>query len=82
MVQSSDCMACHKVDETSIGPSFVAIADRYRDEDGVLSILAAKVRTGGSGAWGPQPMVPHPQHSTEEIEAMVAYILDLRSAKD
>ncbi|MBT8399262.1 MAG: PQQ-dependent sugar dehydrogenase, partial [Rhodothermia bacterium] len=82
MVRASDCMACHRVDEPSIGPSFVAISDRYRDQDDVLSMLAAKVRTGGSGVWGSQPMVPHPQHSADEIEAMVAYILSLRSTAD
>ncbi|MDX1430237.1 MAG: PQQ-dependent sugar dehydrogenase, partial [Rhodothermales bacterium] len=82
MVRSSDCSACHKLNESSIGPSFVAIADRYRGEDGAAELLASKVRSGGSGVWGTQPMIPHPQHTMEEINAMVAYILQLRAPEE
>jgi cytochrome c len=43
-------------------------------------VLSAKIISGGAGVWGPVPMLPHPQHTPEQTEAMVEYILTLPPA--
>ncbi len=51
------CMACHAKDKKLVGPSFKDIAAKYKGKD-VVADLAAKVRAGGKGVWGPVPMPP------------------------
>jgi len=49
-------MTCHTVDRKIIGPSYKEIAAKYRDDKGAEANLIKKVKSGGSGVWGPSPM--------------------------
>ncbi len=77
LIDESDCKACHSTTARSIGPSYVDVALRYRDEPGAVGMLAAKIIRGGGGAWGEQAMAAHPQLNEEEASEMVEYILSL-----
>ncbi|MEN7550970.1 PQQ-dependent sugar dehydrogenase [Rapidithrix thailandica] len=77
LMEGSDCASCHSLDKSSIGPSYLAIAERYQKERSVVSVLAKKIITGGNGVWGHSLMAAHPQHSMEETGKMVEYILSL-----
>jgi len=76
LMEGSDCLACHKQDVQLVGPSFAAIAEKYRDAKDAVPFLAEKVIAGGAGNWGQVPMSPHPQISQEHAEAMVSWILE------
>jgi cytochrome c len=78
IMRRSDCLSCHQVATPSIGPSFLGIAERYREDTGAAARLAAKIREGGAGAWGDVPMPPHPQHTAAEAAAMAGAILAVR----
>ncbi|MEG2078696.1 cytochrome c [Chryseobacterium piscicola] len=73
MIETSDCLACHSIDEKMIGPSYKEIAAKYSEKD--IEILASKIIEGGSGVWGDVPMQAHPQFSKEDAKKMVEYIL-------
>jgi len=77
LIEGSDCMACHKADAPSIGPSYVAVAQRYREDAQALDKLTEKIIKGGGGVWGEQAMAAHPQLSTGQVEQMARYILSL-----
>ncbi|HEY6977244.1 MAG TPA: PQQ-dependent sugar dehydrogenase [Chitinophagaceae bacterium] len=77
LMNSSDCKSCHVPDKTSVGPSFMAIADKYKNDRTALPRLAAKVIEGGSGVWGEHAMSAHPTLSQKDAETMVNYILSL-----
>lgn len=77
LVEAGTCLACHQVDGPSIGPSYVAVAQKYEGDPGAAAHLAKKVREGGAGVWGEVMMPPHPQLSETEVQQMVAYILSL-----
>jgi cytochrome c len=64
LVETSDCKTCHNAEKTSIGPSYNAIADRYKGKD-VAAQLAEKIIAGGNGNWGKNMMAAHPQHSQD-----------------
>jgi cytochrome c len=81
LMRQSDCFNCHAVDAQMIGPSLLAIADRYRTQPGAPESLNAKVRNGGSGVWGPVPMLAHPQHSEDEVAIMLRWVLALEKGK-
>ncbi len=78
IMRRSTCLSCHQLTGSSVGPAFLTIADRYRGEAGAAERLAAKIRDGGSGAWGDVAMPAHPQHPADELAAMVDYILTQR----
>ena len=79
LIRKSDCLACHGVDNASVGPSYTAVAQRYGGHPEAFVQLVTKIATGGTGAWGDRVMPPHPAIPESDRRAMVAYILSLRS---
>lgn len=75
LVTQNDCLSCHKVSETLVGPSFSAIAAKYVNDKENIDQLASKVIHGGTGVWGNVPMTPHSTLSQSDAEQMVKYIL-------
>ena len=78
LMRASTCFACHMADTASAGPSYKAVALKYKDDPGAADRLAQKILSGGSGAWGLLPMPPHPQHSLDQTRRMAAWVLSLK----
>ena len=74
---SLDCKACHKENSKSVGPSYMAIAQRYKDERGAGNYLRRKIAEGGGGVWGEVAMAAHPDLANEELRQIVVYIRSL-----
>jgi cytochrome c551/c552 len=53
------------------------IAAKYRGKD-VEAALVEKVKNGGSGVWGQNPMPPNPHVPDEDLHALVKWILALK----
>jgi cytochrome c len=79
LIGSSDCLTCHKVDETSTGPAYRDVANKYKADDATIDTLAGKIIAGGSGNWGSVPMTAHPALSKEDAKQMVKYVLLLKN---
>ena len=77
LIAGSDCVACHKEKEKSIGPSYLDIADKYASIAEASEMLADKIINGGSGNWGEVAMAAHPDLSVIEAKQMAEYILGL-----
>jgi cytochrome c len=75
MVNKYGCAACHAVDSTVVGPSFKEVAAKYRGQSGADAQLAARIRNGSSGVWGPAPMPPNPTVADADLDAIVKWIL-------
>lgn len=56
LAQKNACMACHSVDKKVLGPAYQAIAEKYAKENDYVAKLAASIKAGGSGKYGPIPM--------------------------
>jgi cytochrome c len=83
LIASSDCKACHTVDQKSVGPSYNEVAQRYKEVPGAVGQLARKIINGGAGNWGTtNVMSAHPQVSTQDARKMVEYILSLAEPKE
>ena len=80
LIAKSDCYTCHKERSENVGPSYVAVAERYDDKPATIKTLAAKVIRGGNGSWGERLMSAHPALPPEDAEIMVGYILSLNDA--
>ena len=81
LINNSDCMACHKQNEKSIGPSYIDVAMKYKDDDAAVEYLSQKIISGGAGVWGDVPMAAHPKLSAEEAADISNYILSLANEK-
>ena len=79
LIAKSDCLTCHKVDETSTGPAYRDVANKYPNDEATLETLTNKVIKGGSGNWGSVPMTAHDALPKEDVKAMVKYVLLLKN---
>lgn len=77
LAQKSGCLACHAVEKKVLGPSYKDVAAKYKGDKGAEAKLAAKVKAGGSGVWGPVPMPPHPQVKDGDIKTIISWVLSL-----
>ncbi|TDB57365.1 c-type cytochrome [Arundinibacter roseus] len=78
IIERSDCLTCHEMQEMAVGPGFLQIANRYEPTAENRKMLVAKVQGGGAGAWGDGLMNPHPDLAESELESMIDYIFSLK----
>ena len=79
LASASDCFTCHRINETLTGPSYRDVANKYAGyADTIVTHLAGKIISGGTGVWGQIPMIPHPALSTDDAMAIVKYVLLLK----
>ena len=77
LMMNNDCKTCHKVDEKSIGPAFLQVAEKYPNVQPSVDYLINKIKKGGGGVWGETMMAAHPDIKDAEVTAIVHWILDL-----
>ncbi len=81
LVAGSDCFGCHKVKETSVGPAYNLIAQKYENTPANIKLLTEKIVKGGSGVWGTVPMAAHSGVTDADASAMIKYVLSLKDEK-
>ncbi|TMU56533.1 PA14 domain-containing protein [Flagellimonas algicola] len=82
LIEGSDCKACHNEEVKTIGPSYMAIAEKYPMNDATIKNLSEKIKLGGNGVWGEAMMTAHPDLPDADVEEMVKYILALDTDSD
>ena len=80
LIQGSDCLACHKENETSIGPSYMEVAKKYKGNAKAQATSVERIMNGSVGIWGEHAMAAHPDLSKQDAELMVEYIMSLADA--
>lgn len=80
-MMASNCMNCHDFTSKLIGPSFVAIGEKYADKNAVDNLVKS-VRDGSKGIWGDIVMPTHHELSEAETRSMVEWILSFSKDKD
>ena len=81
LTQGMDCKSCHKEDGASIGPSYLAVSEKYKDDPNMLSYIRKKIVEGGSGVWGEVTMAAHPNITADESRQIALYIQSLTADK-
>lgn len=79
LMEQSDCKSCHLTDKKSIGPMYVDVAKKYKDDPKAVGYLVKKIINGGGGVWGETAMAAHPQLSEKDATEIVNYVLSLGS---
>jgi cytochrome c len=75
LLAANACSGCHALEGRVVGPSFREVAQRYAGDTGAAARLAAKVRSGGQGAWGQVPMPPAPGIPDADLSTLIAWVL-------
>ncbi len=73
LATKSACMACHAVDKKLVGPAYKDVATKYKGM--AADKLAASIKAGGSGKWGPVPMPAQAALSDADAKVLAAWIL-------
>ncbi len=74
---ANQCLACHQVAISSVGPSYLDVSLKYRGQQNAGDYLHGKLKTGGAGVWGEVPMPPQIALKQEDADKLVAAILGL-----
>ncbi|WP_225000068.1 PQQ-dependent sugar dehydrogenase [Cesiribacter sp. SM1] len=77
LITQYNCVSCHKLDAPLVGPSFLDVAQKYKEEERVFENLSLSIREGSSGKWGTTAMPPHPMLNDTEVKQIVDFILDV-----
>jgi cytochrome c len=75
LAQKYACLACHAPDRKLVGPAYQEIAKRYAGQKDAEATLAASIKKGGAGKWGPVPMPAQAALSEADAKTLAAWIL-------
>ena len=76
LAKKSGCLTCHAPDKKVVGPAYQDVAKKYAGDKTAEAKLIEKVKKGGSGVWGPVPMIANsPQVKDEDIKTLVKWVL-------
>lgn len=81
LIKVNNCQSCHQEKEKLVGPGFLQVAEKYRNQADAVDYLTNKILNGGSGVWGGQAMAAQAQLSDSEAERIAKYILELGQEK-
>jgi cytochrome c len=79
LMQRNNCLACHLIDKRKYGPHMREVAVKYAGKTDMVDQMAVKIKVGGSGVWGQDPMPPQPQVTDENAKLMARLILALET---
>ncbi|NNM79694.1 MAG: c-type cytochrome [Gallionella sp.] len=72
------CGVCHAVDKKSVGPSYMDISAKYKNDKDAASKIAASTTQGGSFGWKIGTMPPKGMGASDaDIKLMSEYIAGL-----
>lgn len=77
LMLSLDCKGCHQETEKSIGPAYLAVAQKYQKDANAMTYLSEKIIKGGAGVWGEVAMPAHPTLPQSSASQIVSWILSL-----
>ncbi len=77
IIKNDDCLNCHSIEDKSVGPSYVKVAQRYESDYSTVNRLAKKIIEGGGGLWGGGQMSKHPLLKSNDARRVVRWILSL-----
>jgi len=75
LAQKSSCMACHAADRKLVGPAYQDVAKKYAKQKDAEAMLAASIKAGGSGKWGPVPMPAQAALSDADAKTLAKWVL-------
>lgn len=77
VILKNDCLQCHSLEDRVVGPPYLDISRRYKEQPQIKNTLANKIREGGGGLWYGGMMSGHPLLKKSNVNKIVTWILSL-----
>lgn len=78
LAKKNNCLACHAIDKKMVGPTWKAVAAKYRGDTGAEAHLVNKIAKGGSGVWGSMRMPGNSRISEADRTTLARFVLSLQ----
>ncbi|HEY4296749.1 MAG TPA: c-type cytochrome [Paraburkholderia sp.] len=78
LAQQQNCMSCHSVTRSFMGPALHDVAAKYAGRDDAAAYLKHKILDGSTGVWGPVPMPANTQLTPDQAATLAAWVLSLK----
>lgn len=78
LLKANGCLSCHAKAEKVVGPAFLSIADKYRNDKDAAASLVQSIQNGSKGKWGRVPMPPHSSISQDDLKALARHVLAMK----
>jgi cytochrome c len=78
LAQQQNCMSCHSVTRTFMGPALRDVASKYAAKPEAQTYLSHKIMEGSAGVWGMVPMPANTQLSPGQAATLASWILTLK----
>ncbi|MGF6570766.1 cytochrome c [Paraburkholderia sp. GAS333] len=78
LAQQQNCMSCHSVTRSFMGPALHDVATKYAGRDDAPVYLKHKILDGSAGVWGPVPMPANTQLTPDQAAALASWVLTLK----
>ena len=75
IAKQNACLGCHAINKKIVGPSFHAIAEKYKGDANAQAFLKNKIAKGGSGSWGVVPMPANTKLNDADLSTLTSWIL-------
>jgi cytochrome c len=75
LAAKSACLACHAVDKKVVGPAYKDVAAKHKGQADGLEKVMARIKSGGSGMYGPVPMPPQPNLKDDQVKLLAEWVL-------
>jgi cytochrome c len=75
LASKSACLACHAADKKLVGPSYKDVAAKHKGQADAVAKVAARIKSGGSGIYGPVPMPAQPNLKDDELKLLAEWVL-------
>lgn len=73
------CFTCHLLDKKLVGPAYLWVADKYKNDADAVPKIIEQIENGGMGKWGPIPMIGFKGRlDTAQMTELATWILDMR----
>ncbi|SDC69191.1 c-type cytochrome [Paraburkholderia lycopersici] len=78
LAQQQNCMSCHSVTRTFMGPPLRDVAAKYAGKPEAQTYLARKILEGSTGVWGTVPMPANTQLNPGQAAVLANWVLTLK----
>lgn len=75
LATKSACLACHAADKKLVGPAYKDVAAKHKGQADAVAVVAARIKSGGSGLYGAVPMPPQPNLKDDELKLLAEWVL-------
>lgn len=82
LAEKTSCLACHKEDAASVGPSFLQIKQAYQELNDPEAYIMETIAKGSNGKWGEHVMPAHSFLDEPTRKKIAHYILSVTPSSD